>query len=1041
MAFDLTTAQPLSPSSSDSLKGGFDLKSARPLEEKRRPTEIRSRTTPMPKATTDERRADFDYAVTRMADQIFTSSTGLTPEEGERGKEKFDRTLGTAISVGLMGPILTAGFEALNQGKNFLVSGLKGEEYDALDRRMLSDLIPEDVNKVVRVGANVGETLLDIGLIGGASALAKEGALKSTLKTIREKLAKSGRTLPGVSREQLRQAARGTSLEEAAMNWWKAKRLRVPPLEAKKPRLSMQVDPKMVIAEKPRLSMRVDPKTGEVSYKPKVKVDLVKVDRSPKVESSVVDPRSPAPLPAPKSVKDGGKAKVAWSVNDFPPTSTLNPSDPGTQRVVSEVNDRIRGKMEHALKVYEKGGPNPYTLNPLLDTPVALQRLEEMTGYPAYTRDYAAVNSGANNAAYEVASRMGELTAGLKEGYLNAKSNERIVTWITKRKGKLNHEEQRTANNIVDGLKRVKDMVSYLRMRRFIDGAEKVPSNLESMVLEGEKVFSEKGAKALEKWVKGKDFGVVTDDRYFPAQLLYKFRTHVSSDPFDVFNPHLHSRDLEVQRYDYSQSLIQKMHAYYSRIYSDYYLYDHLNAIKKDLSSTDVPFKTLDGYKRWLALSQGKGVSVGPIGDAMRKVRGQFFKTILLDPSKWARNYLQRYYMTAQRYPLLSHPERIARHRAYKMTDAETDYFRRHVSQLGELEREQLYLYDQIFDKGWAGKLDKAAIAGAHRYTLVDEGNRYATFKYFLASADTPLRLYKEGRLSLPQLMTKMGISDFYDLELKHVLSLPIEQARLEMARIVVEKTQARYKKRERGVAAMSELGEVATSLIQYPKTIIAAYLDAGKMITEGRTHEEMWNGVRQLVGLSVMAWLAQQTLKSVIGEHYYYDPDLGREVESDPYSLFSILEGMGVGGAQIAHVQTVSRIGKRMFDLLSKDGREMSDKQRMTQIRGILRDIDTLGEAYIPFLKIALNGMESLNDKRSYRLLTTWFDEKTNRQSALRRNKIERTWTEALQHAIFGRNPSREDDRWRRRRRAIHSYIERSPQQSIDYSTIRRAK
>ena len=194
-------------------------------------------------------------------------------------------------------------------------------------------------------------------------------------------------------------------------------------------------------------------------------------------------------------------------------------------------------------------------------------------------------------------------------------------------------------------------------------------------------------------------------------------------------------------------------------------------------------------------------------------------------------------------------------------------------------------------------------------------------------------------------------------------------------------------------------------SLIQYPKGIITRYLDGVDMIAKGKSLNERWAGVRLLVGLVVLAMVAQQILEKVTGESRYYDPDLKREVKYDPYSLVSIVGGLGLGGAQPAHLLSISKTIKLMTNLLFLDGSgQLSEKERLSMIRALLREIDQLGESYIPFLRIALNGVEAGQGTRSHKLLTTWFDQKTNRQSALRRNKIERDWVDSFQHALFGR-------------------------------------
>jgi hypothetical protein len=431
-------------------------------------------------------------------------------------------------------------------------------------------------------------------------------------------------------------------------------------------------------------------------------------------------------------------------------------------------------------------------------------------------------------------------------------------------------------------------------------------------------------------------------------------------------------------------------------------MYDLLTDAKNDLSLTTIPFDTLQGMRRWFVALQGKGTDVGWWGEQARKTRGQFFKTVLGDPTKMLRNYFQRYYLNLQYYPTLQHPSRYAKYREYKLTDGERDFFNKHVSELGELEREQLYIYDKYFSKGALGKLDTLATKLAHLYTLVDQGNRYSVFKYALAGNDPYLRLYKNGKLSLDGLMSKTGMSSFYDLETKHILSLPIEEARLEIAKLMVEKTQMRYKKVERGIGALSELGEVSTSLFQYPKSVITRFLDAGDMVLHGNTVQEQWDGVRILFETVLLAKASYWLLTEIAGESRYYDPVLKREVVNDPYAIDGIIGGLGIGGAQAAHSIQVGNVIHKLWGL-SKYGDEMSEKERLSSIRGVLKDVDQLGEAYIPFLKMSMNVVEAAENTRTHKLLTTWFDQRTNRQTALKKNKIQRDWINQVRHAITG--------------------------------------
>ena len=179
----------------------------------------------MRKATPEEDVQDFDFAVNRMAEQIFTATTGITPKEGELGKKKFEKTIGLATSAVLMGPIYAMAFELYGQAKSAVVSALKEEDYSPLERRALTELLPKDLPTWIK-GATYGtEVISDIAIMSGLSTIAKEQTLKDVVKTIGQKLQKAGYgegqvTIP---KEAIQQAAKGTSLEKSAKIWVQSK--------------------------------------------------------------------------------------------------------------------------------------------------------------------------------------------------------------------------------------------------------------------------------------------------------------------------------------------------------------------------------------------------------------------------------------------------------------------------------------------------------------------------------------------------------------------------------------------------------------------------------------------------------------------------------------------------------------------------------------------------------------------------------------------------------------------------------------------------
>jgi len=234
----------------------------------------------------------------------------------------------------------------------------------------------------------------------------------------------------------------------------------------------------------------------------------------------------------------------------------------------------------------------------------------------------------------------------------------------------------------------------------------------------------------------------------------------------------------------------------------------------------------------------------------------------------------------------------------------------------------------------------------------------------------------------------------------------------LEMARMMTEKVHARYKKRDRGTAAMSEAGEVATTLLQFPKAVLGRFADSALDVITGHTHQQKWSGAQVLIGNFIMMAVANEMYQQVWGRATYYDPILKKEVEYKPYSLGSMIGALNPGSFQATGVLKVVEINKLTAELISGAVKgDMSEKERDNKVRQILKNVDTLGESYIPFMSGTLGILESHLDKKSYKLLSTSFDEITERTSATSKNEIERSWVNKIRHALGGGNVSEENE------------------------------
>ncbi len=751
---------------------------------------------------------------------------------------------------------------------------------------------------------------------------------------------------------------------------------------------------------------------GELDKLPAAERDLIIQEKlrnakSPQHERNIKKKygiKSETPTSDPAKVKDIPELDPLMDKNTL-----FNPKD----KASIKMNDKINANLDKAKAIADKKQltKKEYTphVNKFIDTTHALQGVQERTGAPVYSKVYLPGVETANIKEARVNKIMTRFTKALKGGLHTEEGDSRIVKWITKREGKLDAHEQSTANSLMEITRELQPMVKYLRMRKWAEGVEKIPKGMKKLVMQGRKVLKNEGVGALEKWVVDKDFGVIKNDRYVPAEVLRGLRIdkHRRS-AYETLNPHIKSRVAEEQIYDNTIPLAQRLHSYLERVLGDYHFYDYLKDTKKVMDPLKLAYKDQISMETWLGTLQGHGLpGIGMYGRAARMARGQFFKTVLFDPSKWVRNLLQNPAFLYQNYSLGTNIKKTAIMTRRKTSALEKDYFSTHVSQLGALGKEYMYLYETK-QTGKLGKLDRAATKMAEAYTKTDEFNRWWSFKHALAGIEGDMAKYKAGKINWDVFAKRQGLGSFTDLEVKHIMGLKPEQAKLQIARLITERTHVRYKKFERGLGALSELGEVATSLQQFPKTVLSRYIDSVRMIAKGRSWSEQKQGFNLLAGYIVMPIIANEMLKKITGEKAYFDSDLHREVEYEPYGFLQSVAGFSFGGAQVNQTAEFFDAVKYMTEIAYQSTHggykgTKGKKKLLSTIRSITKIADRLGESYIPFLRKALDGVESMTDKQTYKLLTTSFDELTKRKSALRRNKAERDLADKIKHFFFG--------------------------------------
>jgi len=190
------------------------------------------------RAAPEEKGLELNIPESEVFTQQMKQFTGRMAK-GLYGQEELDRLADTQkkieffmsraprIAMAFAAPLYAVAYEVLDQGKNLLVSSLKDEQYDPMERRILTELLPEDTHPAIKTGSALIEVLGDIALVGAAMNAAKQGTLMAIIKDMGKNLVKAGYK-PGqvdIPKEAIQQAAKQTNLWKLAKEWARVRKI------------------------------------------------------------------------------------------------------------------------------------------------------------------------------------------------------------------------------------------------------------------------------------------------------------------------------------------------------------------------------------------------------------------------------------------------------------------------------------------------------------------------------------------------------------------------------------------------------------------------------------------------------------------------------------------------------------------------------------------------------------------------------------------------------------------------------------------------
>jgi len=190
-----------------------------------------------------------------LGNKIAVASAGGSVKNIEELKKLKDKQtfavlsaqLPTLALTGAMPVTALAGFAGLQQLKNLIVTKAKGEKYSPMQIKMLAEMLPEDTNEYVKLGASLLEAVGDTAVIGAGVNKFKKTLLTDAANNTIDKLKKAGYKITPEQEQQFKTAVdkrvENISPDDAVAINIKTKMAKVPKATEK---ANIEVEPKRI---------------------------------------------------------------------------------------------------------------------------------------------------------------------------------------------------------------------------------------------------------------------------------------------------------------------------------------------------------------------------------------------------------------------------------------------------------------------------------------------------------------------------------------------------------------------------------------------------------------------------------------------------------------------------------------------------------------------------------------------------------------------------------------------------------------------------
>lgn len=643
-----------------------------------------------------------------------------------------------------------------------------------------------------------------------------------------------------------------------------------------------------------------------------------------------------------------------------------------------------------------------------------MEKLEQETGLP-FLRRWNELNDQHYVARYLKVTLLEELrdsSSTANEIMGDEKALDRVQRHIASKNPRFNVTKPTDINadeiKFADTIERqLRNMENMVRIARFEDAYITYEGDVDKIVdlkikdapkadiRKAIDIYESQGREEVREYLNTKEWGIIKSG-YDPWSVVNPKIFLYAPKAITMGKQNLHVRaetDYPIQ----DRNLVQRYSSYATRMYNLDMLapsirnlvniYDEAVANNKIADPKDV--STVLGEN--ISMLKGYRGNQGRVTRWIHQAYSVVMRAVFLDPYKWARNMLQN---------TVLHPDKI--HlldvRNKKLTSKEMHFIQLYVSQKLSMKHEYL-MQNEKMPKGLntlAKMADKINL-----YPMSDEVNRIISFWLRINKVHRSLDSYhKHG--DIERLMNESGAADLESLQNRNLIELLMrdkveygaaglgevtgeEAFAMEMARQVTNNVHFMYEQSQKAPVHFEH--QVLTNLLTFPRGVAQIFLKMGQRLNPkaNYTTRERLRGAKQITEVIVMGELMGALFCKATGR------------DRNPYSLVNMLS-WELGGLIVGAIQdTQSAFWDTTSAIVTKDKDALN--------RAIVA-IPRLTEMTLPLYASLLETYESLSgtvnvDRYALRLIREALDkEYKTRGSAY---KVNRTWLQKLQHAIFG--------------------------------------